>query len=1513
MAIDIPLKVSLSIEEGKNQIDAIIKGSIDKLRQEAAKGVDIGVGINIGIKGLGELKQFNEEAKKAAGSSEKLARANKQNQQQLTVSAALYRKLTKETLASRDATRYGSEEWNKYNQRLKSLQQLLNQQSGIQRGSITVLRQESAALQQNSNDLNLNEQQRRELNDAIRANAREQRNVGGALKGSLNDLKSYAAELRRARDNEIAGSAAHRKYAQELNGIERSIDSLQPKGLGLFRIFGRLAVVQAGLTAITAAFTQLNTSLNFVTNRQKQVEGFKLSLQAFGFTQAEVNRKFQEATNLSLKLGVPLQQVEGAYKRMAPVLQAVGISAAESDKFIANVSARTQILGLNSEESGRLLEAFSQVLSKGKLQAEELNQQISELDGAFRVQLAGALGIATEDLADFVKEGNVTAPVFVKAVNKMENGVALLEARIKSGNLTLQQFQNIIGTLNTKNLEIIGQAFQPAIRATALLALEFTKFVQVVLNSEIGKFISQVFAEAIAAIANFLTVVTKAAGVVVRFVDPLFALLNVVNKLLGPIGGLGAVLAVLATRMLIVKAATALANIQLINFTKNVALASAAQKAGVGIQLLGRSLNALSFGNQAKASKLFQRALQTLTPNIKLAGVQSFKLAGVAQLLQRGLTLVASVARIAGGAVLRFLTGPIGIVVTIVTVLYNVLQPAIKAIFQFGSIFGQAENDLKKFGITANDPISKIKQIGVSIVTLGGLIPAVFNQIGRFFNFIGKAWKDTQNFFKDRVIETQLSRIGGLVDSARAKWKGYGDILGTLGDLSGLTEGQVKELSDTLKILANSTEEAANALEQEIIAEKNSSAPDKERIERLEEQKRALDARKAALDENIKKVNDHARATNVDTGEVKDSAIALEKQAAALAKAAVAVEAASYTDQVKSIKQYSAGLISAAQLALNLAAINLTTQDQSLKALNAEIKVLEERFGKYEKGSKEAVEAEKELNKKKEAAREATLELANAEKAYLEAVVEAVSEQVTALQGFADKASEIANQFQGLAGDIRSSASGAIQAFSSLADIQAEIAIEQGADPVAVAREVLAIKQRGIEAERAFNEVNIIAQAALKKAELEIQKIRLETEARLLEIQGRSDQAARLRELIPALDSVGRLIDRTTENQLIANNASAEAADLAVRREAKEKGVNVQFENGFSALQRIKGQQDRVIANSTVAAQEAETIAGAFRETSEQANTAASDVEGIRQRVVSTADAARDEMKGAFVEASGAAQQASTEIKEAVEEGTDPAKAVENAKKVEKAYERTSISATEAGNKAEEATEQLISPKARRDVKNLGDYFLALGDDIAIVADKQFPKVDAGLKSIARSVKSAFSDVPATIKKAFDPILDLSSDLSSIFGFGGVPARWMGGPVSSGQTYRINDGGGREGFLSSSGRFSMLPAMRNINWTAPSSGVIIPAPNVEAYRRGVEIRNQVSLSTPNQQVRPSSTAVSATLESGNLLRQIKRSSDQGSTTQRITNNVTIQSQNPVMDASRLMIDLTKSRMKRRPF
>ena len=336
------------------------------------------------------------------------------------------------------------------------------------------------------------------------------------------------------------------RLSKEIEKLDLALGKTKPKTTNFFntltKFAGKVAVFSAAFTAVSAGLRSVGNAAGVYVARAKEIESFNLAIRNVGYTQAETNRVFQQAATTANSLGAPIQQVEKSYKRMIPALEAVGTSADESDRFIASISARSATLGLNSEQSGRLLEAFAQVLSKGKLQAEELNQQISELDGAFRTQFADALGVTTEALNELISDSQITADVFVKTVNKMQNGIEALQKRVKDGNLTIQQFQNLIANLNVKTVEEVGKAIEPAVKAFLQIRLAVAEFLNEFTNTAQFENIVVVINQTAKGLEVLIKNVLAAIEAFNNFTAPLF---KIINFLLGLGDGFGGLIGIL--------------------------------------------------------------------------------------------------------------------------------------------------------------------------------------------------------------------------------------------------------------------------------------------------------------------------------------------------------------------------------------------------------------------------------------------------------------------------------------------------------------------------------------------------------------------------------------------------------------------------------------------------------------------------------------------------------------------------------------------------------------------------------------------------------------------------------------------------------------------------------------------------------------------------------------------------------------------------------------------------------
>lgn len=274
------------------------------------------------------------------------------------------------------------------------------------------------------------------------------------------------------------------KLAQASGNYMQIIKAQVPQFGQLLSIGNSLTQVVQVAQAVVIAFQSIAGAADALVQREKQIQGLKLALGGFISSQSEVTQVLASAKGVSLEYGASLTQVEQAYKRVTPAILASGGTLGETEDVIASLAARTTQLGLNTEQSGRYIEAFAQVMGKGKLQSEELNQQFSELDGALRSQIASYLASehGITDLNEAMKNGEVTAGLFreafiaVSASAREELAGAIGEVQSRIDSLNIQQIENIKNTLNTISLEELNKVFDGFGMAMQRVGAAFSQF-----------------------------------------------------------------------------------------------------------------------------------------------------------------------------------------------------------------------------------------------------------------------------------------------------------------------------------------------------------------------------------------------------------------------------------------------------------------------------------------------------------------------------------------------------------------------------------------------------------------------------------------------------------------------------------------------------------------------------------------------------------------------------------------------------------------------------------------------------------------------------------------------------------------------------------------------------------------------------------------------------------------------------------------------------------------------------
>ena len=1265
---------------------------------------------------------------------------------------------------------------NRSGKAFQSNERQLGQLTKTYKGSITSLKQGLAARRQELAGLRKTDTRYKHVTQQIEGYQRALNKAKGIQEGSITSLKQQQQKFQELADTLTLGSAEQIKYANAAKKIEAQIKrTTNPLGQ-FFGVLNKIATLQAGFTAFAAIIGTFTGSLNKFVGQLKALEGFELALKNVGLSTAEVNERLQDATRISAELGAPLEQVEKSFKRMVPALNAVGVNAEDSGKFLEGIAARTQTLGLNTEQTGRFMEAFAQVLSKGKLQSEELNQQISELDGAFRGQLAKSLDVTTQELENMIKNGEITSTVFVKAFNDMANGAEALKERIRDGNATIQQLQNLIDLLDTTNLRRIGKAIEPGIKAFLEIQFAVAEFIESVSKSQVGLLLADIFNQIALGAADFFKALSAVSRLIIDVLD--------VFARLGRVGGfLLRIITSLGLAFLTFKTATA---------------------AAAALDLLTGKMNTAIKASDKLAGLLFDFKLEGFSGIIKNI---SRDFAGLGASLKALAPFLIKFAAIAAVATL------IG-----------------KTFQKFDDEVNKPVAALKKELQELEEPLKNLPSL-IKDIEQEANNPDLLDALGKLFNFvfgfgakrdftdmekvfrIGKeTTKSIQRFNKD------LARIGVLSKEGRIQFGKLNDVdTNTLANSLAANEAFTKRLTENMMKLKKETDrmEAAGGDEGDIAhRRKRIAIMEKE----ISEQERIVDSQKDEI------------AARMENGEAIDRQVTSFKDLQNVQKQQAKVnELVNKQLDNKFMKRFGDSAETASEKLMLLSSAQFELNKATKEGIEEQLRAMKARetspTGFTEEDKRQSIEL-------------LSGQLLDAEKAVAESsdklnqvIQDDLKRTLDNVSAVADSYTELANTISQGAGSIASATTGAFGDLRSLLDAVTQRELV-GKSPQ---------QQRDIEDNRLrllarINKIeDLIARSRLttefKIAQLQNQQLqrRLAAEKALALRAGDVEGAARLQEEINASKQIGINQEKIFNMEMDRLKLQKRLKDEMLLQEAVSKGMFGQFKN--------RERQERAIS----------------RELGLQ-KTTSQDIARIADKLER-----------------------------------------EGAKEVFK-FDKAAVEAQAKGLEKQKTSIEEINNRYK-ELKEKNEAVVRSGDLLG-TAFENVKNLLGSTNSEADRFKGIMSDTLGYIEK-----------MIQLLG-GGTQARFMGGPVEGGQTYRVNDAGlGREAFMNKFGDVKMLPAASNMNWTAPSSGTIIPAKIVKAMQKNADINANISAKQTRQTPNVSSIASSAASGvSGSLAKQLG-SAVSGSTSNRITNNVTIQSQSPVNDASDLMTNVARMRLR----
>lgn len=199
--------------------------------------------------------------------------------------------------------------------------------------------------------------------------------------------------------------AAAKKGAAGVEDLNKSTSKAEGVTAGAVSAYGALQRVLAtlGAAAIVKDFFDANI----------QFERTSLTLNALTGNSAATARELEFVRAVAYRLGLDVGGAADAYAKLIAASKGTQIEGEPARRIFEATAAAMATLGKNTSDTSGVLNAITQIISKGTVQSEELRGQIGDrLPGAFNIA-ARAIGVTTAELDDMMKKGQVAAADFL--------------------------------------------------------------------------------------------------------------------------------------------------------------------------------------------------------------------------------------------------------------------------------------------------------------------------------------------------------------------------------------------------------------------------------------------------------------------------------------------------------------------------------------------------------------------------------------------------------------------------------------------------------------------------------------------------------------------------------------------------------------------------------------------------------------------------------------------------------------------------------------------------------------------------------------------------------------------------------------------------------------------------------------------------------------------------------------------------------------------------------------------
>lgn len=336
------------------------------------------------------------------------------------------------------------------------------------------------------------------------------RSLSGQYANEASALSRRAAALRQAGVDTANLTAAEQRLVSVARSVAQSNDLLGAsfrqvgtaannagKGLNFFEESGRKALsisqrIRGQVLSLTASYVGLFGAINaveriFTAGQRQQSLEVRLRVASSGDLK-QVNDDLEFARRLANDLGFEFLSLAESYSKFRISAQGANVPLNQTRFIFESFTKVARAFNTTQEETNGIFRALEQILSKGKVQAEELRGQLGDrLAGAFTT-FAASLGISSKQLDKLIEDGKVPAEFLLLFADEFQRRVG---SELPSATKTLSaEFNRLKTNIQDALVAISGGQFEEQLR---LLFESINKFLTSTDGKQFAKDLSDAF------------------------------------------------------------------------------------------------------------------------------------------------------------------------------------------------------------------------------------------------------------------------------------------------------------------------------------------------------------------------------------------------------------------------------------------------------------------------------------------------------------------------------------------------------------------------------------------------------------------------------------------------------------------------------------------------------------------------------------------------------------------------------------------------------------------------------------------------------------------------------------------------------------------------------------------------------------------------------------------------------------------------------------------------------------